>query len=84
MSITNLTNTSWYFNEEVVSCGISNADSPHIGEDASEWHIDIVWYDVHHNSLYFEFGMANNVFFDTLDENGSYIQEQWFEHIIIH
>lgn len=78
MPITNLTNTSWCFNEELVSCGIGES-SVHIGELVADWRIDINWYDVHFNQLYFELGgMANNVYFDTVDDDGATIPEQRF------
>ncbi len=78
MAITNLTNTSWYFNETLDHYGIGEPDQWHIGELIGEWYIDINWYDVHFNQLYFELGSSNNVWFDTVYEDGSIVEEQRF------
>ena len=77
MAITNLTNTSWYFNETLDACGIGDRGI-HIGALESEWYIDINWYDVHFNTLYYELGYTNNLSFETIGEDGESIPEQRF------
>lgn len=65
MPITDLTNTSWYFNETLDHFGISNQDSFELGSYEAEFMIN--YYAGNHypyTSLYFSLGYSDCVFYD--------------------
>ena len=65
MAITNLTNTSWYFNETLDHCGISNTEVPEIEAMAAEFMINYyAGNNYPYTSLYYEFSMSDNVYYE--------------------
>jgi hypothetical protein len=65
MAITNLTNTSWYFNETLDHCGISNMDSWELGSYEAEFMINYYATNNYpYTSLYYRLGYEDCVFYD--------------------
>lgn len=65
MAITNLTNTSWYFNETLDHCGISNMDSWEIGSYEAEFMINYYATNNYpYTSLYYQLGYADCMYYE--------------------
>ena len=84
MAITNLTNTSWYFNETLDHCGIGNSHSIYDDDYHSVFHVDIVWNGIQYTTLDYDLGMpniANNMSYYGGDNyvDGTQYEDGWLD-----